>query len=57
MIAGVLNKIEIWAKDKYDAQLQGLLNGTDPEMNLSQMCEEAFALLEEGSALAEEQSE
>lgn len=47
VIAGVLNKIEIWPKNKYDAYLKDLLNGTDPEMNLSKMCEDAFALLDE----------
>ncbi len=47
VIAGVLDKIEIWSKEKYDAQLTGLIEGTDPEMNLAKMCEEAFALLEE----------
>ncbi len=47
VIAGVLNKIEIWPKEKYDAQLQDMLSGQDPEMNLAKMCEEAFALLEE----------
>lgn len=57
VVAGVLNKIEIWAKDKYEAQLMGLLDGSDPEMNLAQMCEDAFALLEEGDKLEEEISE
>lgn len=45
VVAGVLNKIEIWPKDKYDAQLKDLLSGKDPEMNLFKMSEEAFALL------------
>ncbi len=47
VIAGVLNKIEIWPKDKYEAQLNALLKGTDPEMDLSKMSEDAFALLED----------
>lgn len=47
VIAGVLNKIEIWPKEKYNAHLKSLLNGTDPEMNLAKMCEEAFALLDD----------
>lgn len=47
VIAGVLNKIEIWPKEKYMDHLQGLLSGSDPEMNLAKMCEEAFALLDE----------
>lgn len=45
MIAGVLNKIEIWPKEQYEAQLSAMLSGRDPEMNLSKMAEEAFALL------------
>ncbi len=47
VIAGVLNKIEIWSKEKYETQLMSMMKGTDPEMNLAQMCEEAFALLDE----------
>lgn len=47
VIAGVLDKIEIWPKEKYNAHLQSLLKGTDPEINLAKMCEEAFALLDE----------
>lgn len=45
VIAGVLNKIEIWPKERYDTQLSAVLNGKDAEMDLSKMCEEAFALL------------
>lgn len=49
MIAGVLNKIEIWPKERYDLQLDAVLSGRDAEMNLSKMTEEAFALLGEES--------
>ncbi|MBM3198701.1 MAG: division/cell wall cluster transcriptional repressor MraZ [Chlamydiae bacterium] len=45
VIAGVLNKIEIWPKALYEAQLQGALRGE--EGGLRAMCEEAFALLGE----------
>lgn len=47
VIAGVLNKIEIWAKERYEDQLNALLGqkGTDSELAI--MTEEAFALLEE----------
>jgi MraZ protein len=45
-IAGVLNKIEIWPQEKYESQLNAMLNGKDPEMNLAKLTEEAFALLE-----------
>ena len=47
IIAGVLNKIEIWPKERYDAQLQALLSGKDPDYDLAKLSEEAFALLEE----------
>ncbi len=47
IIAGVLNKIEIWPKEGYDAQLAAVLSGKDPECDLAKMAEEAFALLEE----------
>lgn len=47
IIAGVLNKIEIWPKERYDAQLHDLLSGKDPESDLKKMAEEAFALLDE----------
>jgi MraZ protein len=47
IIAGVLNKIEVWPKERYEAQLNGMLSGKDPEFNLAQMSEEAFALLED----------
>lgn len=49
IIAGVLNKIEIWPREMYDAHLNTLLSGKDPECNLAQMAEEAFALLEGGN--------
>lgn len=57
VIAGVLNKIEIWSKEKYDSQLMNLMQGNDPEMNLAQMCEEAFALLDEDEAKDSEHAE
>ena len=57
VIAGVLNKIEIWSKDKYDTQLKNLMKGTDPEMNLAKLCEEAFALLDENEVEGDEDAE
>lgn len=45
VIAGVLNKIEIWPKEKYEFDLESFLGGEDG--SLSQMTEEAFALLDE----------
>ncbi len=47
IIAGVLNKIELWPKEHYEKQLEAVLSGKDPEMNLAKLTEEAFALLDE----------
>jgi MraZ protein len=55
VIAGVLNKIEIWPQDKYNEQLQNLMKGKDPEMNLAKLCEEAFALLEDDTSGEEDE--
>lgn len=51
MVAGVLNKIELWPIETYNAQLTTLLGGKD--MNLAQLTEEAFALLDEQEELHE----
>lgn len=47
VVAGVLNKIELWPKEVYDRNLQNLLQGHNKEMDLKKMMEEAFALLDE----------
>ncbi len=44
VIAGVLNKIELWPKEQYEGQLKDVLESGADFMELSQ---EAFALLEE----------
>ena len=46
IVAGVLNKIEIWPKERYETDLTAILNGKDPELDLQRMSEEAFALLD-----------
>jgi MraZ protein len=46
IIAGVLDKIEIWPKERYEADLNLAMSGQDA--GLSGMIEEAFALLGEG---------
>lgn len=47
VIAGVLDKIEIWPKETYDSLLKDFLTGKDKEFNLAKMTEDAFALLNE----------
>ncbi|MBP9841727.1 MAG: hypothetical protein KBC64_04810 [Simkaniaceae bacterium] len=49
VICGVLDKIEIWAKEKYEGDLQAFL-----EEGATEMTEEAFALLNEGEQEEEE---
>ncbi|GAB4192805.1 MAG: division/cell wall cluster transcriptional repressor MraZ [Simkaniaceae bacterium] len=53
VIAGVLNKIEIWPKEKYELDLQNYLNSND-DSSLIAMAEEAFALLDGKENEAEE---
>jgi len=48
VLAGVLNKIEIWPKEVYESQLDELLSKKGSDSDLVKMSEEAFALLEEG---------
>ncbi len=47
VIAGVMDKIELWPKEVYDRNLRELLEGTSPDFNLAKMTEQAFALLNE----------
>lgn len=47
IIAGVLDKIEIWPKEVYEKDLNTLLSGKKEDAELAKMAEEAFALLSE----------
>lgn len=50
VVAGVMDKIELWPKKVYDQNLRDLLNTP----NLAKMTEEVFALLHDGEAPKEE---
>lgn len=56
IVAGVLDKIEIWPKEVYEKDLNALLSGKGADAELAKMAEEAFALLgeEEGEHAGEE---
>jgi len=47
VVAGVMDKIELWPKEVYDRNLRSLLEGALSEMSLAKMTEEAFALLQD----------
>jgi len=57
VIAGVLNKIEIWPKERYEMQLEAAMTGQDPEFNLAKMTEEAFALLDNTAEVFDDENE
>lgn len=45
VVAGVMDKVELWAKETYEENLGNLLKGKDSDFNLAKMTEEAFSLL------------
>jgi MraZ protein len=55
VIAGVMDKIELWPKEVYDKNLKDLLEGNCADFNLAQMTEEAFSLLNEETETAPKQ--
>lgn len=50
VVAGVMDKIELWPKEVYERNLRDLLEGKSPDFNLAKMTEEAFALLNDDVA-------
>lgn len=54
VVAGVMDKIELWPKEIYDRNLRELIEGKSPEMSLAKMAEKAFALLHDGEDVPEE---
>jgi len=52
VIAGVMDKIELWPKEVYDRNLRELIEGKSPDFNLAKMAEEAFALLNDTAPAA-----
>lgn len=52
VIAGVMDKIELWPKEVYDRNLRELIEGISPDFNLAKMAEEAFALLNDSAPAA-----
>lgn len=54
VVAGVLDKIEIWPKEVYDQNLRAALAGENGD--LSKMTEEAFALLSDGGEAPKQES-
>ena len=45
VVAGVMDKIELWPKEVYEENLRALLDGKTEGFNLAVMTEQAFALL------------
>jgi MraZ protein len=50
VVAGVMDKIELWPKEVYDQNLRDLLDGKSSDLTLAKMTEEAFALLDDAPA-------
>ena len=50
VVAGVMDKIELWPKEIYDENLRNLLGGQAADFSLAKMMEEAFGLLHDTEA-------
>lgn len=54
VVAGVLDKIEIWPKEVYERNLSSLIHGSnDGDTTLENMAQEAFALLSDEKSLTD----
>ncbi len=47
VVAGVLNKIEIWPRQKYEENLKAFLDDSEGETDLGKLAEEAFAMIDD----------
>ena len=57
IVAGVLNKIEIWPKEKYECELMSFLLADNPQELLKELLDESFALLNEKEDAPEKEEE
>lgn len=55
VVAGVLNKIELWPVERYEAELNALFSGKGKDNDLAEIAAEAFALLGEDETKAEDE--
>ena len=55
VVAGVLDKIELWPQEKYEADLASFFDDKDESSPLNEMIEEAFSLLNEEEVKQEEE--
>lgn len=56
VVAGVLNKIEVWPQEVYEKNLQMILQGGDAKLDLAKLSEEAFELLDDDEKLIVDES-
>lgn len=57
VIAGVMNRIEIWPKESYQSQLTKMMDSGEGKWDLKQMAEHAFSLLDEEDGAKEKVTE
>lgn len=57
VLAGVIDKIEIWPQDKYEANLASFFDNEEESSDMQTLVEEAFDLLNEEETVEEEKKE